>query len=456
MELDPETEGLLDLTNKGNGPRSKENGSEDDDDIQDWSIVASVSKRGQKDFEPLVCDDESQDLSAYDSDALNASRNMMFSALSKSRGTIVTLDNMNRSTIYINIRNTNDIFMPKARGKFLESMGHIDRRIVCHFNYEEVLYLVERGTCLARLFDIDEEKNAKYQRMLPLTLEAVYSLLIHDQEQLDRYLVYSILKRNGYIVRRHDEFDHAISSKSLYNNQKVIKDYNISNQKKITRKAIQPHPILNPSLWTNLLVSFSNWIGIPLPVKFLGSYFNFFTYLSWKLRGLRDHNNTVHRMKKAHVHNYYISFNVWKPMVNFKKKSPPLPDFQIVVVKAWAEFPRYQDIKHLIKRSGINPENFHRRINHHTQKISHISSEWDYSRGINIHNLKYNEQSITFAIVDNGIVNFANLSDCCFAQEGACWRDYWSFPRKRRGKGRRKKSDKMKSKTTRKIAPAKQ
>ncbi|KAF6012617.1 hypothetical protein HII12_002139 [Brettanomyces bruxellensis] len=356
MELDPETEGLLDLTNKGNGPRSKENGSEDDDDIQDWSIVASVSKRGQKDFEPLVCDDESQDLSAYDSDALNASRNMMFSALSKSRGTIVTLDNMNRSTIYINIRNTNDIFMPKARGKFLESMGHIDRRIVCHFNYEEALYLVERGTCLARLFDIDEEKNAKYQRMLPLTLEAVYSLLIHDQEQLDRYLVYSILKRNGYIVRRHDEFDHAISSKSLYNNQ----------------------------------------------------------------------------------------------------KSPPLPDFQIVVVKAWAEFPRYQDIKHLIKRSGINPENFHRRINHHTQKISHISSEWDYSRGINIHNLKYNEQSITFAIVDNGIVNFANLSDCCFAQEGACWRDYWSFPRKRRGKGRRKKSDKMKSKTTRKIAPAKQ
>ena len=139
---------------------------------------------------------------------------------------------------------------------------------------------------------------------------------------------------------------------------------------------------------------------------------------------------------------------MWKPIANFKKKNTPLPDFQIVTVKAWAEFPRAQDIKHLIMRSGINPENFHRRVNHHTQKISHISSEWDYSRGINIHNLKYNEQGITFAIVDNGIVNFANLSDCCFAKEGVCWRDHWSFPRKERGKGKRKKSSKRSDKTT--------
>lgn len=429
MEHDAEADGLLDLTvrkRKGH-PDSDE---DSDDAIQDWSIVASISKRGKKDFEPLICEDESHSLSEYDKNALNAARNMMFSALSKKRGTIVTLNDMDKSTIYINGRNTDDIFMLKARGKFLESVGQIDRNMVCHFGYEEALYLIERGTCLAKLYDRDEVVNAKYQKMLPLSLEAVYSLLIHNQEQLDRYLLYSILKRNGYIVMRHPEFNHVISDTQViqFEEPKEIP------HKKVNKRGllhgwfgprIRTKPQLTPSLWTRILVSISTIFAIPLPVKYLCSYFNLFSYLSWQVKPMVGTKEVDEEVKRNPFQKYFITFNVWKPMSKFKKKHPPLPDFQVVVVKAWSEFPHSEDLKYLISRSKTNPKNFHRRINRHTHKFTSISTDWNYNRSINFHNLKYNEHNITFAVMDNGIVNFANLSDCHFADEGPCWRDDW-------------------------------
>ncbi|QPG76550.1 hypothetical protein FOA43_003939 [Brettanomyces nanus] len=429
MDYDPEVAGLLDINSSRNG-LSRHDGSEDsDDEIQNWSVVASVGKRGQKDFEPLVCEEETQVLSQYDQNALWRSRNMMFSALGKKRGTIVSLDDLDKSTIYINARNPDSLFMLKGRGKFLESMGRMDSHSLCYFDYEEALYLIERGTCLARLYDEDEDKNAKYQKMLPLSLETVYSLLIHDDEQLDRYLVYSFLKRNGYVVTRHQEFDHVICEPKE----------DVVNYNQLT--SLNPHNRM--SLWTCLLARLSNWWNVSFPYKFAMSYFNVFSYLSWKVRRMSYPKPAAPKdleLQSDECKQYFIAFNVWKPMSKFKKKNPPLPDFQVVPVKAWWEFPRAQDIKYLISRARTNPETFRRKINRRTHRISHIDPNWDYSRSINMHNLKYNEHNITFAIVDSGNVNFSNLSDCCFASEGPCWRDHWLTDTKKRRKRFRKKN----------------
>ncbi|VEU19788.1 DEKNAAC100168 [Brettanomyces naardenensis] len=435
MDYDSEAAGLVDLTSKNKRHGEHDGNQDSDDEIQDWSVVASVSKRGEKDFEPLICEEETRELSWYDQDALSRSRNMMFSALGKKRGTIVSFDDLDKSTIYINVRNTKELFMLKARGKFLETMGHIDRHMVCHFGYEEALYLIERGTCLARLYDDDEVKNSKYQKMLPLSLEAVYALLIHDEEQLGRYLVYSMLKRNGYIVTRHKEFDHVIPE-----HEEAVKDV----KKYDNNNSVLENPLRRMSLWTSILAGVSEWLHIRFPYKFALSYSNIFSYLSWKVKDMvRPKPKKDSAVKSALSEDYFITFNVWKPMANFRKKSPPLPDFQVVTVKAWSLFPRAEDLKSLISRAKTNPDTFKRRVNHHTNKVYRIDTKWDYSRSINMNNLKFNEHNITFAIVDSGIVNFAHLSDCCFADEGPCWRDHWANPVKnknfkRRGNGNKR------------------
>lgn len=397
---------------------------ESDDEIQDWSLLNNISKKGMKDFEPLLTDGDMHQLSAYDQNKLNKARNMRFNALSVKRGSIVNLDNLKTSTIYINVLDYNDLFMLQPKGKFLETMGSIDNQNVCHFGFEEVLYLVERGSCMLKFWDkLDQTKNDLFQEMPPLSLQAAYSILINDQERLNQYLVYSILKRDGYIITRNEEFEGDIS---LPTNILVKSNDDLFRNLKM-------------SWWTSVLAKITEIFKINFPFKFAFSYFNIFTYLHSKIlkQSLPKLENSNLNTKIKH---YKISFNVWKPSPNFKKKNPPPPDYQISVFNATQRLPKFIELKSLLERSNSNPFTYKPKPKAKARKMKNtgnntsttsasngkiLENSWDYAKSIDMNNLKYDSHRITLAVVDNSTVNFITLSHCSFVSEGPVWRDHW-------------------------------
>lgn len=402
---------------------------ESDDELQDWSLLNNFSKKGMKDLEPLLTSDDRNQLSLYDQNKLNKARNLRFNALEVKRGSIVNLDNLKPSTIYINPNDYDDLFMLQPKGKFLETMGVINNNNLCHFGFEEVLYLVERGSCMLKFYDVcDDSRNIIYSEMPPFSLQAAYSLLITSEEKLNQYLVYSILKRDGYIITRNEEFMGKISNptnKLIGSKQSLFKNVQMS-------------------WYTKFLKSISEFFNINFPMKFTFSYFNIFTYLHSKIlkQSLTPLENT--NLNTKNIKHYKISFNVWKPSPNFKKKNPPPPDYQISIFNAAERLPKYLELKSLLERSNSNPFTYKPKpktkskgtktknegtnnngddINRKNNDI--LDSSWDYSKGINITNLKYDPHRITLAIVDNATVNFITLSHCSFVSEGPVWRDHW-------------------------------
>lgn len=420
---------------------------ESDDELQDWSLLNNFSKKGMKDLEPLLTSDDKTQLSLYDQNKLNKARNMRFNALEVKRGSIVNLDNLKPSTIYVNPNDYNDLFMLQPKGKFLETMGIIDNNNICHFGFEEVLYLVERGSCMLKFYDVsDDSKNTIYNEMPPFSLQAAYSLLITDEEKLNQYLVYSILKRDGYIITRNEEFMGKISNptnKLIDSQQALFKNVQMS-------------------WYTKFLAKISEFLNINFPMKFSFSYFNIFTYLHSKIlkQSLTPFETNLNSKNIKH---YKISFNVWKPSPIFKKKNSPPPDYQISIFNATQRLPKYLELKSLLERSNSNPSTYKPKpkvkpkgaktnnkgnnsnsngINTKSNNI--LDSSWDYSKGINVTNLKYDPHRITLAIVDNATVNFITLSHCSFVSEGPVWRDHWVTwrpPQKKKRSGEKRQNN---------------
>lgn len=364
-EADPEAAGLVDLSGATTAV--------DDNDLVDWSTIikgsavqpslaATASKRGEKSFEPLVPG------SQYDNDAVGASRDIMYAALS-----------VDKTPEWINDSNTvwidaNMAHIKQPRGKFLASMGRIARDGVCHLEPEEALYLIERGSHVGK----DGSGNV-------LSLQEVYSLLISTNQLADRYLVYSTLKRSGYIVLRPRlaGSDHSI----------------------LKYAAAAPPP----SLWVRMLSNITSWLHISFPYKFACSYFGIFSYLSSRLRPLitasiKPAASTAPPAPAPHP--ISIFYNVWKPTPNFKKSAPPEPDFRLAIVQGESKFPDIVSLTRVMSAATVE--------------------HWDYSRSIDMSNLKDNSARITFAVIDTGIINFTTLSSCSFASEGPVWRDAWS------------------------------
>lgn len=399
---------------------------ESDDELQDWSLLNNISKKGMKDLEPLLNDSDKSQMSSYDQNRLNKARNLRFHALASKRGAIVNLENLKASTIFVNVNDYDDLFMTQPKGKFLETMGFIDNQNICHFGFEEVLYLVERGSCMLKFWDkSNPAKNNIYEKMPPLSLQSAYSILIKNEEQLNQYMVYSILKRDGYIINRHEEFSGQVSDKKVdlfKSEQELFKN-------------------IQMSWWTQVLARVSEIFQIDFPYKFAFSYFNIFTYLRSQIKP-----QSLPKLKNVNVvrpksKNYKISFNVWKPSPNFKKKNPPLPDYQLTIFKATDTLPKYSEIRSLLERANSNPETWKPKPksknrqptsnagktgdNIKTEKSSVLESSWDYSKGLDLNKLKNSENRITLAILDNSTINFITLSHACFVQEGPVWRDHW-------------------------------
>ncbi|AOA62498.1 tRNA-splicing endonuclease subunit [Komagataella phaffii CBS 7435] len=330
-----------------------------DDEIQDWNVVLSladqkVPKRGEKDYEPLEGD--------YDSRNLLEAQGAMFQALeAKKRGFACNIGQELRYTIRFNKRNQS-FHILNAQGKFLDSMGKTDGNHKTWFTKFEALYLIERGTCR---ITYDEDNN------YTLSLEECYTVILTDDEDIDKYNVYSHLKRNGYIVLEYASL--SIEKETRY----VNIDKNI-------------HSVYDKPLFK---YTFTNYSTIFCNLQ------------------LDIYNR--HKVSPAPTSPFEICFSVWKPQVNFQKKSPPLPDFQISVINIENyNFPTLDDISHLLGQANtiLKP-----------------------SRNP-VSNLKFGKENIIIATVDHGLFNFIKLSRTNFHSHGLIWEDGWLKRKQRRAK----------------------
>lgn len=367
---------------------------DEDEELQDWATLNAIKKSGQKDTQPLLSRNDTLSLSEYDQTKLNKARNMRFNVLQSKRGLVVNMANLQQSVIYIDVTNVDHLFMVNPKGKFLETMGDIDRYNTCHLTREEVVYLVERGSCLARAYHPDDNRNKMYQNMPPLSLQLVYGLLITDSQWMDKYMVYSLLKRDGYIVLSCEEGDEQ-QRRQQQQARQVLRPQNIIERN------------LRPTWWGSI------WERLCLPFSLSFSYQNIFQWLHMKVI-----NQSVKKpgFIKLDEDRLSINFNVWKPTGTFKKKNKQLPDYQICIIKAHDPLPTMAQLVDLLETSKTTSTNTMKR-------------EWSYIKGINMNSLKGSDVNITIAVVDDSIVNFIKFSDCSFTAEGVVWRDAWAHPK---------------------------
>ncbi|ANZ76267.1 BA75_02136T0 [Komagataella pastoris] len=330
-----------------------------DDEIQDWSVVLSladqkVPKRGEKDYEPLEGD--------YDSRNLLEAQGAMFQALeAKKRGFTCNPGQELRYTIRFNRRNQS-FYILNAQGKFLDSMGKTDGNQKTWFTKFEALYLIERGTCR-----ITYGEDNSYT----LSLEECYTVMLTEDGDIDKYNVYSHLKRNGYIVLEYTLLSTEKETRNFY------KDTNI-------------HSVYDKPLFRYTFTNYSTiFYNLQLDI------YN------------RDN------VSSAPISQLHICFNVWKPQVNFQKKIPPLPDFQVSVINIENyNFPTLNDISHLLSQANTTL----------TTSRNPVS------------NLKFGNENVIIATVDHGLFNFIKLSRTDFHSHGLIWDDKWLKRKHRRAK----------------------
>lgn len=118
------------------------------------------------------------------------------------------------------------VCVPQPRGPFFKTMGRADRWNRVWLLPEEAIYLVERGSLylkwpstIAEPVQVDDEDMD-----VPMSLEAAYACMMgHAGLTLERYVVYSGLKRNGYTIVRApswygtvEEPEHEIAGTGSY------------------------------------------------------------------------------------------------------------------------------------------------------------------------------------------------------------------------------------------------
>lgn len=429
---------------------------EEEENIQDWkafnkqvarsaaSLAPSseaIPARGEKDFEP--------DGTTVQNSLLDESRNEMYAALLGLRGHPL------KSTVTaVWIPSEGKALILHAKGNFFKDIGKpvhiplIKKAQGVWLSPVETVYLVERGSVICYLSNDEFENYLKIggdegfdyrNRLRQLTLSHVYSLAFCvDGDLIDKYQVYSYLKRSGYIVQDFRLITPEQSqSLALLHNKK--RDLSSLGQHLIRRLCgFFSFPIFNK------LVS----AAYSICRHFQPSHFFSYTSLFKSLQFIPSYS-TYDTLKPELYPNlttdHKLAYNVWKPMQGFSKKNPPPPDFQICIINTGQNhsFPTLQDIQCLFnqinhtfpsqnndegkkskedkpkKTSSSQPTK--REIKQQRQKERaakldpKIQKRNEYLKQRD-HHLKngLNGRTLMLAVIDNGVISFNKLSEADF------------------------------------------
>ena len=289
----------------------------------------------------------------------------------------------------------------EPRGSNLRTVGTSDGQNRLHLLPEECLYLVERGTLNLQWREPELED-------LPLSLQTAYAYLIGNRDlTLERYIVYTGLKRSGYIIQRAPTFSPE-------------------NQRHVTRTSCPiPPPPPSYTLFKRLFRSLFPPTDPPIsppsgPLVQQGLYRTYkpiYTRLS--LIPYYDPTNpSDHTSDPLHHHDpLRPTYHVWKPTSTFRKTAPPPPDYRICVLDAQLDsFPALEQLDDLLQCMPYEPPP-------------------PESEGKTYPRIRHGYKSVILAIVDNGIVSYVRMGDAGFGCEPV-WNRRQRAAKGRGGRGR--------------------
>jgi len=249
----------------------------------------------------------------------------------------------------------------------------------------------------------------------PMSLQAAFAMLIgNDAEKgkvsLDRYTVYTNLKRNGYVVLRAPDWDPTRPGKA-HSFQAV--------------KPVEEPPSIFTWLFGRLFseseVKHARYGPLVKPGMYR-SYNSIYRQIAVIPRHKPSPTPDDPSSPSPADDPYRVIFHLWKPirMPNFTKSSPGVPDFRVAIANARTTFvPSLNQITSLLE-----------------------STPWDPPRqsgpGIkNTYNkLKHGWRNVVLAVIDQGVISFLRLGETAFGEEQLFGRfDQGAFQGNKRGRG---------------------
>ncbi|KAI0344383.1 hypothetical protein BDW22DRAFT_1354394 [Trametopsis cervina] len=310
--------------------------SEDEDEGPDWTKLPQVARpviprRGEKDFEPKVSGG-----SGLQRHALDRARYAMLDALKATRTT--SSKALSHAIWYPNIARAH---VTIARGTHFSTMGHsvsrpsapgvekMHKRL--ELLPEEALYLVERGSLFCwRDAGGETVTSIEGEDVLgvPMTVQQAFAEMIGTEGlTLEKYQVYSYLRRLGYAITRTVPPSDAYPAAAPFPVTAALRQKSLWN----TLWGIMTRPFAR--LAQILFRSFDWW----RPTHFNLWLPHTLTYPSIfrSLRFLQSGPSApLHISPPSPTSPYKIFYNLYRPSTPFKKSAPPAPDFSVVVINA--------------------------------------------------------------------------------------------------------------------------
>ncbi|KAJ9319116.1 hypothetical protein DTO271D3_704 [Paecilomyces variotii] len=417
-------------------PASHDSGAHIDHDLSDetqdfrflnnLSIVGDTSqtalpRRGEKDFEPNP--------TLFQSDALAASRQAMHNALSfprlhhpknkvvgyyapdgfappspssKSTGMTAIQEEDEKKTEEAKVQKSTGtgstispdacVYVPNPKGQHFRTVGQGDRWNRVWLLPEEALYLLERGSLDIRWLSEDSDEEDDEDLSIPMSLQAAYACFIgRGGLTLERFTVYSGLKRGGYTLLRAPSWDESTEEA----NEGALADVRSNNGKVMDLMGFLGR--LCRSIY-NVTSSASTATG---PVVGLGihrSYNDIYRRLS--LISFED--PAIEKpARNPTTPPFRVAYHVYKPSTPFRKSAPPTPDFRIAVVNAREQttLPTKSQISALLESTPYDPPR--------GEKMDKML----YMR------LRHGYRNVVLAVVDQGVVSFLRIADAGFSRE---------------------------------------
>lgn len=307
--------------------------SDSEDEVQDWLALsrvqdAAVLKRGEKDFAP--------DGTHSQQSVLERSRHAMYDALNHPRATSA------RNLVYGVWDPVRDqVRVDKPKGTHFFTMGTAERTAT-FLDPEEAVYLAQRGS-----LQVMYNNN-------PLSIEGVCAFCmaaVHPENML----VYSYLKKLGYIVRRAPPLDMELVPGSHFSARSNGFWFWITQ------------PWHKQLVWRSVYRSYSQ------------------VYRDLTIIGTAQ----PPEVKPINAH-----YHVYKPGSQFKKSKPLPPDFYVRVVDA-----RRHNMPTLAETRAL---------------FAGVPETDSAPKRSPITRIKQGKRQLVLAVVDAGVVSFVRLVDTEF------------------------------------------
>ncbi|CCD24218.1 tRNA splicing endonuclease subunit SEN54 NDAI_0C05590 [Naumovozyma dairenensis CBS 421] len=319
---------------------------DDDEIVQDWSEVAKLAhtnnaaalipKRGEKDYEP-----DGTDIQKL---LLHQAQKAMFDTLSHSIAGSV-LKSLVKAYY---IPDNHNALLPHPKGNFMQTMGRMNSNGQFTLSFHEFVYLAERGTVSPYILVPNSDGSKKLE--IPLSIQDLYALF-KSQQDLDKFAIYAQLKRLGFIVM--ETKDNSYDKSSIYpptlSHNKILR-FNSTYQSIIAPFKIWRTSLFNHLVYNSLGLLTSKYTTSPQIYETLNKLVPY-TKAPKTLEELRiSRFNVLQSTTTNNTNLLSLTFNVWKPQTNFKKKSPGLPDYQVAVYNKNdnnVKFPTYKDFQNI-------------------------------------------------------------------------------------------------------------